>query len=51
MKNNEINNLLKSYESKLKNSTELVKSKDMTKKDKLLYDRMALSDLLDKLGL
>ena len=32
MKNNEINNLLKSYESKLKNSTELVKSKDMTKK-------------------
>lgn len=48
MQGNKIDDLLKSYEEKLKNSTELVKSGDMTKKHKLLYDRMALSNLLDK---
>lgn len=51
MRNNEIDDLLKVYESRLKNSAELVKSGDMRKQDKLLYDRMILSDLLDKLEL
>lgn len=37
-----LNELLKAYESKLKNSARLVKSGDMTEQDKLLYDRMVL---------
>lgn len=51
MTNTEIDEILKLYNLRLEGSKNLVESGDFTQADKELYDRMLLSDLLDKLEL